>query len=432
MNRKRKLAAMQRIGDGGGIRITSTPPPTVDLDLAFNPAEPRDLKGRWTPGELHALKSWATARGGVRRIQHGAQHADFESAVAKLPATEGPLYRGVKGKGADRHAALNVGDTVSWDTPRSTSTKMSQAFAFGSNIYEIQGATGHLLAGQKMPFAYEKEAILLPGKYRVTGQRMGKVGKWPVSILTLQRVADEVALACDLTTEIVDLANPSLRRTRYVTGQLLDGKDPATLLHHRGISREVAEAVAALAGKGTAVRPNARRRGMPLSLGMRIERDREALYRGAYLLKAAERVQASVDAGKSLREALNAESPYYVAHEKARRGRLDAVTEAHRIAMRLGTVVQTPEGTTRTLLGWYLDPLLKNDPECVAANGHNYYAEEGTVIGYPGAVHLHCGCKSGPPIEGAGMVNDAVRGVVTLGLVSKKPAYPLSRKRKTA
>ena len=63
MNRKRKLAAMQRIGDGGGIRITSTPPPTeeteetllscaetteiVDLDLAFNPAEPRDLKGRW-------------------------------------------------------------------------------------------------------------------------------------------------------------------------------------------------------------------------------------------------------------------------------------------------------------------------------------------------------------------------------------------------
>jgi GNAT superfamily N-acetyltransferase len=241
-----------------------------------------------------------------------------------------------------------------------------------------------------------------------------------------------MSLSCAETTEIVDLANPSLRRTRYVTGQLLDGKDPATLLHHRGISREVAEAVAALAGKGTAVRPNARRRGMPLSLGMRIERDREALYRGAYLLKAAERVQASVDAGKSLREALNVESPYYVAHEKARRGRLDAVTEAHRVAMRLGTVVQTPEGTTRTLLGWYLDPLLKNDPECVAANGHNYYAEEGTVIGYPGAVHLNCGCKSGPPIEGAGMVNDAVRGVVTLGLVSKKPAYPLSRKRKTA
>jgi hypothetical protein len=384
------------------------------------------------------MRSWAGARGGVRRIQHGQRAALFDSAVQKLPLVTGPVYRGVQGKGADRHAALDIGDVVTWDEPKSVSTDVRQAFAFGANIYQIDTPKARDF-GKRSKFAYEKEAILPASTYKVTGREVTKlrVGKksYPIAVVHLQDIGAEVGrtdLACAETTEIIDLANPSLRRTRYITGQLLDGKDAATLLHHRGVSREVAEAVAGLAGKGTAHRPNARRRGLPLSLGMRIERDREALYRGAYLLKASERVQASVDSGMSLRDALNAESRFYNMHEKARRNRLDAVTEAHRLAMRLQTTVTTPEGNTRTMLGWYLNPLLKNDPECVAANGHNFYAEEGTIIGYPGAVHLNCGCVAGPPIEGAGMVNDALRGVVTLGRTASKPSYPLSRRKKTA
>lgn len=255
----------------------------------------------------------------------------------------------------------------------------------------------------------------------------GRMQSSDLAVCNRPTLGPEIAM----TTEIIDLANPSIGRTRYITSQLLDGKDAVTLLHHRGVSKEVADAVAALAKAGTVTRPNARRNGHPLTTPIRLERDREALYRGAYLLKAAERVQASVDSGKSLKEALNAESRFYNAHEAARKARLQAVTHTQRVAMRFGAPVDV-QGAHRTLVGWYLNPLLKNDPECIAANGHNFYAEEGTVIGFPGAVHLNCGCTAGPPIDGASMVNDALRGVVTLGHVSNKPTYTLSRKRKTA
>lgn len=221
----------------------------------------------------------------------------------------------------------------------------------------------------------------------------------------------------------IDLAHPSLRRTRYVTSQLLDGADPADLLRKRGIYGPVADAVAKMVGTGTAHRPNARLHGHDLTLGIRIERDREALYRGAYLLKAGERVNTAILEGKSLKEAIADERRYHRMHEEARRNRLLAVTRAQRIAKMVGE----PEGN-RTLVGWYLNPLLANDPECVAANGHNFYAEEGTIIGFPGAVHLNCGCVAGPPIEGAGMVNDAVRGVVPITHIPSRPKFAARRK----
>lgn len=236
-----------------------------------------------------------------------------------------------------------------------------------------------------------------------------------------------------MTTMTTDLANPTIRRTRLATSQLLDGMDPVTMLRRRGVSIPVAQAVTSLVKKGTKTRPNAKLYGHRLSLSIRLERDREALYRGAYLLKAAERLQAALDAGKDFREAYAQEKRYFDQHERARAARLDAVTEAQRVGAWMGQRVEVGE-TTRTLVGWYINPLLKNDPECLVANRHNFYAEEGTVIGYPGAVHLNCGCYAGEPIPGAGMVNDAIRGmgVVPLAHVGKKPAYALSRKRRSA
>lgn len=224
-----------------------------------------------------------------------------------------------------------------------------------------------------------------------------------------------------------DLANPSLDRTRRITSQILNGEDPAQLLRQRGVYGPVADAVVKLAGEGTAHRPNARRGPHPLTLPIRIERDREALYRGAYMLKASERIETSIEEGLSLKQAVARERRFQQAHETARRNRLEAVVKAQRVAMRFGERVDTPSGP-RTLVGWYLNPLLNNDPECVAADGHNFYAEEGTVLGFPGGVHMNCGCIAGPPIEGAGMVDAAVRGVVPITSIPSRPKFTKKRK----
>jgi hypothetical protein len=234
--------------------------------------------------------------------------------------------------------------------------------------------------------------------------------------------------------EDIDLANPSLMRTRRITRQLLDGEDARTLLTRRGIGKDVADAMVALvdsrkagAVKGTATRPNARLGGDSLTTAGRIERDREALYRGAYLLKASERVQAAVNDGKPLRQALNEESRFYNAHEAARRARLDSVTETQRAASTSGTPMKDSRGASRTLVGWYRDPAKQNDPECLAADGHNFYAEEGTIIGFPGGVHIGCGCSAGPAHEAGGMVNDVLRGAVPLEHIAERPRYSVAR-----
>lgn len=399
------------------------------IDLAFDPHEPRDPAGRWVKTPDYRMfhrpfgvvsddpdsDDYYTSAPGydIERVmpdyyshpewyRTGDNKSDTESghAIRSMrgnPDAEVTIYRALP----SQHDTIHAGDWVT----------LSKTYAENHLEGPLNGE-GHVISRK-----VKARDIVSPGD---------SVNEWGYNgTVDLSRTL----LSCAETTEFLDLANPTLRQTRYITGQLLDGADPATLLHHRGASREVAQAVAAMASQGTKLIPNARRNGHPLTMAIRVERDREALYRGAYMLKAAERVQASVNAGKSLREAIRAESPYYNAHEKARKNRLESVTETQRIAGVYGSPTTTPQGSVRTLVGWYLNPLLNNDPECIAANGNNFWAEEGTVIGFPGAVHLNCGCVAGPPIEGAGMVNDAVRGVVTLGHVASKPAFPLSRKR---
>lgn len=138
----------------------------------------------------------------------------------------------------------------------------------------------------------------------------------------------------------------------------------------------------------------------PRSLGAQVARSvarREAFYRGAYIGRAVARVQRAVNDGKTLVSAMRDELPQFRKHEAARRWRLHAGADVGRAAERFGP-----------LLGWYLDPLVNNEPECIVANGHNFYATQGTVIGEPGTVHRFCACHAGPPIPGAGMVNDAI------------------------
>lgn len=143
---------------------------------------------------------------------------------------------------------------------------------------------------------------------------------------------------------------------------------------------------------------------------------REIFYRAAYILRAAERMETDVHGGKSIPDAIADEKKIFVLHEAARLGRLDSAGYVARAADRFGP-----------MLGWYLDPLLNNEPECIAANGHNFDAREGTLIGLPGAVHPKCGCIAGPPWPGAGMVNDAIHA--SRAVIFEHPKkYGLQRK----
>lgn len=424
------------------------------VDLAFNPDQPRDRHGRWSSSPLSkieqdALDSWTSKRGGVRRIQHGALAETFDSAVRKLPPATGPVYRGVTGSGADRQARLNVGDTLEWDEPKSASTAPAQAFGFGANIYQIDTDAARSLEGHSK-FAYEKEAVLPPGQYEVTATESAKwqVGKhsWPVYVVHLKDITKgERSFA---PKRSLDLASPGVkRRERAVEKHAVhlpvdsdqtvrtiakvlsvssrlprvgsDFKAEAEglelLLEEYGIHGRAIRMALGLAHhegggrKGTAHVPNARlaEHGATLDERVREVRDSEVYYRAAYLANAAKRIQTSLNGGASPKDAMRREAPYYRAHEEARRGRLRAVAQVQTAARTYGE-----EDDRGTLVGWYLNPLLKNEVECITANGHNFYAEEGTVIGLPGSVHNRCGCYAGPPHEGATLVNDAMKNVV--------------------
>lgn len=174
--------------------------------------------------------------------------------------------------------------------------------------------------------------------------------------------------------------------------------------------------------KGTSHTPNARlaKHGATLTGKVREVRDTEVYFRAAYLANAAQRLQRSLNAGSTEREALRREAPYYRMHEEARRGRLHAAAQVQTAARTFG--IKDDRGT---LVGWYLNPLLHNEVECVTANGHNFYAEEGTVIGLPGSVHNRCGCYAGPPHVGAMMVNEAMANVVKFQ--KSRPKFKLKK-----
>lgn len=170
------------------------------------------------------------------------------------------------------------------------------------------------------------------------------------------------------------------------------------------IGKAAITAALGLTSRGTAPTPRApmARHGLlPAHGGAAIPRAAAAAdlyYRAAYVLNAATRIEQELSAGVPLKQAIAEEKPYYELHEAARRNRLDTAGRVGAAAELFGD-----------LLGWYRDPLSNSEAECIAADGHNFSAAEGTVIGYPGAVHRHCRCLAGPPHEGAGKVNDAVR-----------------------
>jgi hypothetical protein len=231
-----------------------------------------------------------------------------------------------------------------------------------------------------------------------------------------QRVSIQPGADSDTTVRLIAAA---LGESRRVTTLQSDLEFEVATLRDLLAPYGVSEAASRLAinltytrggyARGTEHSPNARLHGGTAEGQIVHVRDNEVYMRAAYLANAAKRMQRSMDDGKTEREALHKEQPHYRAHERARRGRLDAAAQVEQAAAHVGYT-----DARGTLLGWYRNPLLNNDAECLAADGHNFYAEEGTVLGLPGSVHSGCGCYAGPPHEGAGLVNDAVSNLVVL------------------
>jgi len=131
-------------------------------------------------------------------------------------------------------------------------------------------------------------------------------------------------------------------------------------------------------------------------------RNDDLYFRAAYVVRAARRINVRVTTeGMSWREAIGAEKPNYDAHVRARKRRLDVAAK-----------VALAEQLFGPLLGWYRNELLDSDADCIAADGHNFHADQIPIIGYPGSVHPNCGCQPGPPHADAGLVDDAVASLV--------------------
>lgn len=122
----------------------------------------------------------------------------------------------------------------------------------------------------------------------------------------------------------------------------------------------------------------------------------EQIYRAAYLVGAAERIQSRLNQGMTRRQALLAERGNYRAHLAAQANRRRAALAVDRAMAAHGA-----------LLGWRATIDERTGPECRRANGRNFSVFERPVIGWPGTVHPHCRCRPVAPFTGAGLVDQA-------------------------
>jgi hypothetical protein len=109
----------------------------------------------------------------VRRIQTGKtskETADaFDAAMQQAPKVDGLVYRGVKpGSGlAELADRMRPGTRLRLDEPVSTSIDPGQASSFGTVMFEIDSPAASYISGIGSKYAYEQEAVLAPGEFRV-------------------------------------------------------------------------------------------------------------------------------------------------------------------------------------------------------------------------------------------------------------------------
>jgi hypothetical protein len=126
--------------------------------------------------------------------------------------------------------------------------------------------------------------------------------------------------------------------------------------------------------------------------------------RAQFLVAAARRMSADQKAARSAGKSwdvfagISRERRYYGQHMMAMWGRMNAAAQVDSAAMTHGM-----------LLGWHTVLDRRTSPECIAANRHNFWADDPPAIGYPGAVHPYCRCWPGAPFPGAPLVGGRSR-----------------------
>lgn len=112
----------------------------------------------------------------------------------------------------------------------------------------------------------------------------------------------------------------------------------------------------------------------------------ENVYRAYYVLNASRRIQKAIREGRSVERAIADESRYTKQHLLAKANRSATATTIDADARKYGKT-----------LGWYSKMDSRTTEECRYANGRNFEVDRRPPMGYPGAVHTNCRCRSGPP-----------------------------------
>lgn len=170
-----------------------------------------------------------------------------------------------------------------------------------------------------------------------------------------------------------------------------------------GFATAVATAAVRIAGRPPALIGRAGTAGP----AARQERRTQLLYRAAFLVNSADRLQRAFVLGDVNRfeSAIRADHTFFAQHLAAMRHRAAAAAQVDRARDRFGPI-----------LGWYLGHAAHHTPECVAAAGHRFTVVPPPIIGLPGTVHARCACYAGPdPGPHAGWVDDAVVALMASG-----------------
>lgn len=116
------------------------------------------------------------------------------------------------------------------------------------------------------------------------------------------------------------------------------------------------------------------------------------MFRAAFVLNASRRISSGMKQGQDLKTLIGKERANWALHRKANARRIIVAKGVDLVGTSMG--LPTPNGH---LIGWYATVDGRTDGTCLAANGTNFYAEVPPMIGYPGATHMHCRCRPGPP-----------------------------------
>jgi hypothetical protein len=123
------------------------------------------------------------------------------------------------------------------------------------------------------------------------------------------------------------------------------------------------------------------------------------LRRAQFVLSAGKRLAGDIKqaraqgkpVGQALLDGLARERKYYNLHTAAMWNRATAAGKVDMAAVEHGR-----------LLGWYTIRDKRTTKECLAADKHNFYADQMPDIGWPGAgPHPNCRCFAGSPWPGA-------------------------------